>query len=196
MTLCLCRDLARLAALPIAGVAIALTPLAARPDILIERTASNVAVRAGNDQLVPASSRRGRFAAEAWLRADGDAISLAEAARRPGWTCIANICRTTLKGRRILYAHEGKVPVRLDCAADILIADFPLRGQCREVPVRIDRFDVWRSGAYALIVDGDGVAIRTARAEQGRRPWVIVPTPRKKVSFAPATRRCAPPSSC
>jgi competence protein ComEC len=196
VTLCLFRDLARLAALPIAGMAIALSPLAARPDILIERTASNVAVRAGNDLLVPASSRRGRFAAEAWLRADGDAISLADAARRSGWICVADICRITLKGRRIVYAHEAKVPLSLDCAADILITDFPLRGQCREVPVRIDRFDVWRSGAYELMIEGDGVTIRTARAEQGRRPWVIVPMPRKKVPFAPATRRCAPPSSC
>ena len=64
----------------------------------------------------------------------------------------------------------------MSCDTDILIADFPLRGRCRAVPLRIDRFDVWRLGAHALYLDDAAVVVKTARAEQGKRPWVIVPT--------------------
>jgi competence protein ComEC len=81
----------------------------------------------------------------------------------------------------VLYAHEGKQPgAVLSCDTDILIADFPLRGRCRNVPVRIDRFDVWRHGAYALYINADSVGVETARGEQGRRPWTIRPTPRNR----------------
>ena len=32
--------------------------------------------------------------------------------------------------------------------------DFPLRGACAAVRLRIDRFDLWRNGAHALYLDG------------------------------------------
>jgi competence protein ComEC len=174
------------------GAGLALSPIAARPDILIERTASNVALRTGEGTLVPAASRRGRFAVEAWLAADGDAASLRDAARRPGWSCAGDVCRAEIQGKRILYVHEGKTPASFGCDADILIADFPLRGRCRQVSLRIDRFDVWRSGAHALHFDGAEVIVKTARAEQGRRPWVIRPTPRKRHPLAAADWRRQP----
>jgi hypothetical protein len=55
------------------------------------------------------------------------------------------------------------------------------------VPIRIDRFDVWRLGGHALYLGGSSVIVKTARAEQGRRPWVVAPTPRKKVPFGSGT---------
>ena len=58
---------------------------------------------------------------------------------------------------------------------DILIADFPLRRFCRDVPLRIDRFDLWRSGAHAVFIDGGVLRVETARAAQGDRPWVVRP---------------------
>jgi competence protein ComEC len=184
VALCLFNGLLRLTALPLIAAGILVAPVAQRPDILVERTGSNVAVRSEEGTLVPASSRRGRFAVEAWLRADGDAVSAKEAAGHRGWTCTGDLCRTQIDGRRILYAHEGKVSVTtLACDADILIADFPLRGRCRSVPLRIDRFDLWRLGAHALYLDAETATIKTARAEQGKRPWVIVPVPRKRTPF-------------
>jgi competence protein ComEC len=83
----------------------------------------------------------------------------------------------------VLYVsrREGQP---LDCAGvQILIADFPLRGACRGVPVRIDRFDLWRHGAHALHL-GEGVTMRTARQEQGDRPWVVRPEARGR-AFTP-----------
>ena len=64
--------------------------------------------------------------------------------------------------------------------ADILIASFPLRGRCNHVPLRIDRFSVWRAGAHALYLDEATVGLETARGLQGVRPWTIVPEPRRK----------------
>jgi competence protein ComEC len=75
-----------------------------------------------------------------------------------------------------LHEKEGKLP---DCSRlAIVIADFPLRGACRQVPTRIDRFDLWHHGAYAIRIEGSAVEVLTARDEQGARPWVIVPEAR------------------
>jgi competence protein ComEC len=179
VALCLFRGYLRLTALPLFASGLIMAPLVARPDLLIERTASNVALRSEEGALVPAHTRRGRFAVEAWLKADGDPAALKEAAHRPGWICVADLCHAEIAGKLILYAHEGKVAVpAFPCDVDILIADFPLRGRCRSVPVRIDRFDVWRQGAHALYIDGSSVTVATARAAQGQRPWVVIPTPR------------------
>lgn len=165
--------------LPLAlGGALALQPQP-MPDILVDRTASNAAIRDEHGLLVPAHPRRARFSVEKWLAANGEEASLAQAARRKGWTCREERCTAQVKGRRVVYLSRAEArPV--DCAnADILIADFPLRGQCRNVPLRLDRFDVWRSGAQAVFIEADGLRVETARGSQGARPWVVAPQPRK-----------------
>jgi competence protein ComEC len=149
------------------------------PDLLIEATGQNVALRDEAGRLVPAQPRRGRFAVEKWLQANGEEESPGDAAKRAGWICSEGHCLAEVKGRRIVYlvGLEGSM---LDCrGADILISDFPLRGSCRGVPLRIDRFDLWRSGAHAVYLGGAGPEIRTARGEQGQRPWVVKPEPRR-----------------
>ena len=52
------------------------------------------------------------------------------------------------------------------------------------MPVRIDRFDLWRNGAHALYLGEDGIRIETARQEQGDRPWVVKPEARAR-AFTP-----------
>jgi competence protein ComEC len=180
IVLCLTRGFLRLAAAPLAAVALLAATFTERPDIYIDPAAKNVAIRTASGELVPAQPRRGRFAVSQWLRADGDGARPAEAARRAGWACAGAVCRAAIRGRRILYLSEEKLAMTIPCAeADILIAAFPLRGRCRSVPLRIDRFSVWRSGAHALRIDDD-VRIETARGLQGLRPWTIVPEPRRK----------------
>jgi competence protein ComEC len=149
------------------------------PDVLIEATGQNVAIRDEAGHLVPAQPRRGRFAVEKWLQANGEEASPGVAAKRAGWTCADGRCLADVKGRRIVYlvGLEGKT---LDCrGADILIVDFPLRGGCRGVALRIDRFDLWRSGAHAIYLGEADPVVRTARSEQGLRPWVVRPEPRR-----------------
>lgn len=179
--LCLTKGIVRLLALPIAGAALMIAAFVQRPDIYIDTTAKNVAIRSDRDELVPAHSRRGRFAAGLWLRGEGDGVTPAEASHRSGWTCEAAVCRASVKGRRIVYLTDERPAMMIPCAeADILIAAFPLRGRCRSVTLRIDRFSVWRAGAHALYLDEDGIRLETSREEQGDRPWVIVPEPRRK----------------
>ena len=151
-----------------------------RPDVLVERTAVNAAVRNEIGELAIAEDRRGRFAVERWLAADGDGAKIAQASRRTGWTCDPNICRAVVKGKRVAYARRA-AEASFECPeADVLIAAFPLRGRCRNVAIRIDRFDVWRNGSYALFVADGGVSMTTARARRGKRPWVAAAEPRPK----------------
>lgn len=181
MLLCLLVGPVRLSGLALLAAA-ALIAVAAPPpppDLLVEATGQNVALRDAAGHLVPALPRRGRFAVEKWLQANGEEESPGTAAKRPGWSCTPGRCAAELRGSRVLYLSglEGQA---LDCReVDILIADFPLRGACRNVPLRIDRFDLWRSGAHAIQLAPAGPVVRTARGEQGRRPWVVVPEARR-----------------
>lgn len=148
------------------------------PDLLVEQAGQNVALRNTGGRLVPAVPRRARFAVEKWLQANGEEASLGEAARRPGWTCREGRCIAVVKGWRVLYLSAGE-DQRIDCSdAAVVIAAFPLRGACRAAALRIDRFDLWRYGAHAVYLSAASPRVTTARGEQGRRPWVVVPAPR------------------
>lgn len=162
------------------------------PDVLIDRFAGTVAVRNGQGELVPAPGRRGRYAVESWLRADGDGATLTEAAERSGWQCAAGTCTATVAGLSIAYFREEKAAI--DCSGrDIVIAAFPLRGRCRNVRLRIDRFDVWREGAHALFFKGGGIRMLTAHGTSGDRPWVVKPVARRLILEAPTPEsRTAP----
>jgi competence protein ComEC len=134
--------------------AIALGP---RPDILIERTPATLAARMQEGELVPAYARRGRFAVERWLLADGDGADLAQAAKPP------QDCRTV----------------------DIVVSANPLRRTCgypTSQQLHIDRFDVWRNGAHAIrITAGGKPEVTTAGEVSGTRPWVHEPVARRKI---------------
>jgi competence protein ComEC len=148
------------------------------PDVIVEGTGTVMAFRNGDGELVPTPGPKGRFALRKWLIANGEEATVAEARQRPGWTCSDNRCVAKVNGLLVGYLHEteGKGP---DCAGlDIVVTDFPLRGACRGVPTRIDRFDLWRNGAYAIRIAAGSATVITARGEQGARPWTIVPEAR------------------
>jgi len=177
--LCLLAGPVRLAGLAVMTAG-GLLMLAAppQPDLLVEARGQNVAVRNAAGELVPAQPRRARFAVEKWLQATGDEASLAVAARRTGWSCRGSRCEAEVRGRLVVYLSGGEGGI-VDChGADIVIAAFPLRGACRHARLRIDRFDLWRRGSHAIYLSGPDSMVRTARGEQGRRPWVVVPEPR------------------
>ena len=155
-----------------------------RPDILVERTAAAVAARMADGRLAAVVGRPSSYALGQWLRADGDDASPRTAATRPGWHCEGEACRATVKGRAVVYLKADAALPGACAGADILIAAVPLRGRCREVPLRIDRFDVWRSGAHALhLPDAPAgpVRVETVRATRGHRPWVIPPVARRDI---------------
>ena len=153
------------------------------PDVLIERTAANAAYRNSNDELVFANPHKGRFAAEKWLQANGEEIEFREAVRRAGWVCEGRSCRGDIKGKVVGYFMEGEDAAPSCNGLDIIIAAYPLRGACKSATTRIDRFDVWRMGSHAIVINGATVHVTTARGLSGNRPWVVVPEPRKKTSL-------------
>lgn len=180
VVLCLLAGPARLLGLGLmAAGSILVLRGAPQPDLLVEAAGQNVALRDTAGRLVPAQPRRARFAVEKWLQANGEEALPAEAAKRPGWTCEAGRCMAEVRGRRVLYVTSGE-GAALDCGgAAVLIADFPLRGACRSVPLRIDRFDLWRSGAHAISFGPGPAEVVTARGAQGQRPWVVRPMARR-----------------
>jgi competence protein ComEC len=186
--LCLLLGPIRWSGLALAGIAMGLmlTPRMGA-DIYIERSGQNAAIRDANGNLVPAHSRRGRFAVEKWLVANGDEARLAEAAKRPGWSCTGNRCESGIKGKRVAYVSRAEGQT-LECVGlDILITDFPLRGLCKTVQVRIDRFDLWRRGSHTLTIDGQNVGIETVAGFQGNRPWSLRPE-RRATPYRPTVQ--------
>jgi competence protein ComEC len=162
--------------------AIALGP---RPDILIERTAATMAARMHEGELVPVYARRGRFAVERWLLADGDGADLAQAAQRAGWSCADDMCRGHVKGKTVLWLGRKAQPPQ-DCrTVDIVVSANPLRRTCGYPTLQqlhIDRFDVWRNGAHAIHITADGKPeVTTAREVSGTRAWVYAPVARRKI---------------
>jgi competence protein ComEC len=179
--LCLWRGRLRLVGLPLMAAGLALAPFDNRPDILVDRTVRNVAVRNAEGSLVPAERRRGRYAVENWLLEDGDGASLTQAAKRSGWACADKSCRSVVRGRRVLFLKEGADAAEACREADIVVAEFPLRRDCRDARLRIDRFDVWRHGAYAVFLRDGGLKVITADELRGQRPWVTRPVPRASI---------------
>ena len=181
--LCLANRQAKYAGgvLLIAGLALA--QFNGFPDLLIERTAANTAFRNVSGELVFASRQKGRFAAEKWLQANGEEVTFKQAAARAGWNCEARSCRSEIKGKIVGYFLDGEGVPPACTDFDIIIAAYPLRGACKSVPTRIDRFDVWRMGSHAIVIEGGTAAITTARGLSGNRPWVVVPEPRKKLAL-------------
>lgn len=159
--------------------------LGSRPDILIERSAATMAARMQGGELVPVYARRGRFAAERWLLADGDDADLGQAAKRAGWSCADDICRGQVKDKSVLWLGR-KATAPDDCRrADIVVSASPLRRKCgypSAQQLHIDRFDVWRNGAHAIHITADGnFKVDTARGISGRRAWVYEPIARRKI---------------
>ncbi len=154
------------------------------PDILIERTAANVAYRNESGDLVFAAAHGGKFAGEKWLQGNGEETNFKDASSRPGWICVGRSCRATVNGKAIAYFMEGEGDDPSCEGLDVVIANYPLRGACKTVATRIDRFDVWRNGAHAISINGDGVSLATAKALGGNRPWVVNPVSRFKFGGA------------
>lgn len=148
------------------------------PDVLVEERGRVVAVVSAEDMLVPTPGKGSRFAVSKWLQQRGQQEKPSEAARHVLWACDARFCRATVKGQVVVFLKETAEVVKPCPAADVIVAQYPLRRRCKGRLATVDRFDVWRSGAHALSFSGGAVVIRTSRGMQGVRPWTIQPRAR------------------
>ncbi len=155
-------------------VAIVLAAMHRQPDILVSSDAKLIAARDVDGDYLLSSKRADCFSAENWLRRNGQAEDdihawPAEGEAMPGMICGEGGCRWEHGGRKVAFSFAPYTHPE-DCAwADILVAQDPVRVKCK-TPVVIDRFSVWREGAYAVWLDGRAESVQSTR---GTRPWTI-----------------------
>ncbi|MEL7028713.1 MAG: ComEC/Rec2 family competence protein, partial [Pseudomonadota bacterium] len=167
-----------------AALGFALVPASAPPDILINRTGENVAVRLDSGDGEPArlairTARKDRYTSELWLRGDGDGRSRADAAAawEEAFACDARGCVSRPGYRHRVAVVDDPMAVREDCTTvDVLVTTAPVGWRLRtSCSARIiDKWDLWRGGSHAVRFDGGGAGapdVIDAETLRGRRPW-------------------------
>jgi competence protein ComEC len=180
--LCFGLHYVRLLSVPffIAGVVAALiTP---RPDILISAKADLIAVRDEAGRLVVSTRRKDKYAAENWLRLNGEEGVKPELWPKEGreeglpLSCDPSGCRGVIKGHKISIAHEDKA-WQEDCGwAEILVSSVPVEDKSCAASYIIDRFSVWRNGAYSVYLqEKKPPRVVSVRDVRGDRLWAAMP---------------------
>jgi competence protein ComEC len=149
-----------LAILPLmTGVAVAAKP--ERPEILIERSGSGIAVRGKDGRLVVAG-RPSDFVLQQWLNADGDSRKPTDPGLRDGAACDGQGCVVvTADGRSVSFVRDRLALIE-DCRrADLVVTPIPWSAPCKAM--LIDRMALSRDGATALM--------RSNAILPGQQPW-------------------------
>ena len=175
----------------IAGVVVAF--LARGPDMLVARDASTVAVRGQDTVLRLVRAAKDDYSADEWLKRDGDGrdSDAAVATRKDGVSCDGYGCIAKSRdGTRIATVSRIDALAE-DCAnAAIVISVVPASRHCTGPKLVIDKFDIARTGGYAVWLDPD-MRIKTVEGERGQRPWSLKPrAPRNRSQY----RRMRPTS--
>ncbi len=145
------------------------------PDILVDGDAKLFAVRAPDGGLMLSSNRAARFTAERWLRRDGLWAASPwpeEGVSAGGWlTCDRLGCLYRPPGGSVAVVFDPRA-LDEDCwTATLVVAAVPVRGSCPSARSVVDRFDLWREGAYAIWLEEGGARIESVVDWQGARPW-------------------------
>jgi len=136
----------------------------------------NVAVRGNDGRLALLSARAGRYSAEHWLLADGDAASLAEAAERGGFRCDPLGCAARMTNGRWLAVVRHPAIIAEECRrADVVVAAVPIRGACPGPRLVIRRRALRRGGSHAVRWRDGSYQVTRANDLRGARPWVKRP---------------------
>jgi competence protein ComEC len=154
-----------------------LAPTGGRPDILIGRGASVVAVRGPDGRLAALAGRGSDYELARWLEHDGDGRTPAEAAQPSIFRCDRHGCVAHVKGLRLAVAQSAAA-LRDDCnLAAILVLRFQSPARCRPpgAAAIVDTADVAARGAHALTIGNGKVRIVTVADARGNRPWSKVP---------------------
>jgi competence protein ComEC len=148
------------------GVMLAL--FAPRPDMLVASDAQTIAIRGMDGMLHFIATPKDRFAAEQWLRRDGDARALVDATGMPGLSCDGLGC--VLRARDVLIVGARR-PEALaeDCARARLLVS-AIAGRCAGPRVMLDAATAARDGGYAITLPS--LKVRSVREWRGKRPWV------------------------
>ncbi|MDR3523899.1 MAG: ComEC/Rec2 family competence protein [Acetobacteraceae bacterium] len=159
------RSRPRLLGLPAMLIAV-LSPLwATPPDMMISADARLLGVRqAGRVELLRLSGAQ-RFTEDAWQRVWlGEAVTL---------DCTTPVCMLTPRpsgaSAAILQGQDSG-----GCDAALRISLTPIRHHCTPEVPEIDRFALWREGAFAIWLEPGGARIVSDWSMRGHRPWVLL----------------------
>ncbi|MGV6873724.1 ComEC/Rec2 family competence protein [Pseudochelatococcus sp. B33] len=142
-----------------AGLGVALAAMPDRPDMLIDREGRGAMVRAADGRYL-VLGRPSAFTVEQWLRSDGDPRRAGDPSLRAGVACDRIGCVTVLpEGRSVAFALDERAAYE-DCTrAAVVVTRWRAPENCAARHV-IDRTDLDRHGALALIFEGDDLVIR------------------------------------
>ncbi|WP_236622860.1 ComEC/Rec2 family competence protein [Kozakia baliensis] len=171
--LCLWKGPPRLFALAPMALALIAPWLAAKPIVLVSPDAGLMAVRDQNHlELGPFGPLEDETRDE-WVKAL--ALPISSLLAHPG--CTETACPVEHNGRKILLRlrdrQDGRIlPSEEACRHAVLfVSASPAHGACPGAAV-IDRFSVWRDGAYAVFATRQGLNLVSDRSTRGARLWV------------------------
>ncbi len=158
--------------LPVA-VGTALVLYAPAPAILIDADAQTIALRGHDGLLRLIRPALDGYAADEWLKRDGDerTADVAVAVPSDGVRCDAEGCIARLPDGETLAAVQRAEALAEDCArADIVISAVPAHGFCSPPKIVIDASDASASGGFAISLS-PAPAAQSVSAARGARPW-------------------------
>ena len=135
--------------------------LAASPDFVVARDGRAVAWRQANVIQLWQAKSGAKYELEDWRKLWPRAV----------WQstdCANGICRWAGGQANLLIRISA-----VDCNAKLILSVIPLHDACPWV-TSIDRFDLWRNGAYEGWWHGGAVVMISDRSLRGARPWVPI----------------------
>lgn len=161
----------RWAGLPVMALALVLWAGTQRPALLIAPEAEVVGLMQAG-QRVLSRARAGSFAAESWLRADGDAAAQPEAQARSGYDARATAIHLQGSGFDVVHlagkrAAENLTSLCLPGRIIVLTEPAQTTGPCEVITPR----DLRTTGARAYDMQSGVLRMRTVSQESGDRPW-------------------------
>jgi competence protein ComEC len=170
----------RLAGLPLIVAGLALTPNGDRPDLIVGREGTLVAVRDRSGRLAAHAERPSTFELARWLQHDGDDRDPKEVRRSKAFDCDALGC-TSLVGPDMLAVSQHPASIADDCdRAKILVISGARPNGCEAPLFVLDRESLRKSGTVAFHRMADGTYVsRSVAAARGVRPW-SVPAPDRR----------------
>ncbi|KDE19463.1 competence protein ComEC [Acetobacter aceti 1023] len=162
--------------------------LVAQPDVVISPDGGLVGVRDVGKIHVMGQSRAQRPVMQVWGQYFAQPVEMfppqgetPDGALVCGAEDAPDTCMALLRGQDVVVrrqdASDGRalLPAALCVGVDVVISVAPLRASCPNVPIRLDRFSAWESGAEAVFLRKSGNVVRTDRTWRGQRPWVLKP---------------------
>ena len=189
--LCLWRGTWRRWGLAAIVAGLASMTLTRLPDIVIADGGRFLAARAADGHYFVAADKNEKIVRSLFAEETSQVLGPLPRGAGPAGEldCATGQCRYRAGGHEVaLVTAANGVPAKCD-GIDAIIAQVPAGFRCRAIIPVVDRIDVWRRGAVALWLEGEGIAIASANESRGERPWVPVPHPRAKSPPADAASR-------